>query len=81
MSHNVYEVTFRFRVHEDNDADLRKSIEDGGGEHTISTIANRIESRSPNGLNAPHELLDKLSIAKRAQVHDLITIKPGKDDQ
>ena len=73
--HNVYEVTFRFRVHEDNDADLRKNIEDGGGEHTISTITNRIESRSPKGLNAPHELLDELSIAKDVEVHDLITIK------
>ena len=38
MAHNVYEVTFRFRVHEDNDTDLRKNIEDGGGEHTIKRM-------------------------------------------
>ena len=96
MTYNVYKVSFVFRVHQDDDADLKRKIKDGGGTHTacmqeakerttrpasVSGLRFEPKSRLIKDADLPHELLEYLSVAKNPEVATKITITQAKEEE
>ena len=94
MTHNVYRMNIVFRVPQDEDADLKRKIKEGGGKHTAcmeeakernirpaaSGLRYEPKSRLIKDADLPHELIEYLSVAKNPQVATKITITQANQE-
>ena len=81
MSYSTYTLTFMFRIEDEEAATMDELVRKGGGAHVINLTDQRIVTDSRAATDAPHDMLEALSVSKDAIVHSDVTIAPLGEDQ